>query len=150
MYFKGRIKELNLPGHVLAEGYEAVSFDEQDVPDYFVKQWESLTGTEWCVPRTAHIFFITKEKEVVSTVFFIADEEISTGIFHAGRCERKHQKKGFYKYSILTGISIMRERGIRFLEAHTTKSFLWPFWDSLGLQRVDEISYLAHAGREPK
>ena len=147
MFFKGRIADLNLTEPILAKGYKSMSFDAPDMPNALVKQWESLTGAKWNVPGKAHIFFITKRRKVVSTVFFIADDKISTGIFHTGICNPKHRKKGFYKYSILKGIPIMKARGIRFLEVYTNKSFLWPFWDSLGLKRVRKISYLAHAGR---
>jgi len=145
-YFKGRIATLNLPDPVLAPGYTFFSFDEKDVPQSYIQQWQTLLGPHipWLVPKNAHVLFILQGQEVVASLFFIYDRQISTGMLHGGKCKKAHRRRGFYKYFCIKSFAMLHERGIQFIEEHTDKQILWPLWRSFGCTEVDTISHLAY------
>ena len=149
-YFSGQLNSLDLSNMNLPEGYTFISFDEKDVPEKYRKQWEYLSGSYvvWdVIPENAHVLFLMKEEEVVYSIFFITDEKISTGMLHGGKCKEAYMRKGFYKYVCLRGLTIMKEKGLKVVDEHTGKSYLWPFWISIGCKEVEKLSHLVNEGR---
>lgn len=147
-YFRGKIDSLNLPDPVLAQGYTFISFDEKHVPKSYIAQWENLLGPHvpWIVPQNAHVLFIMHGQEVVASLFFIYDTQISTGMLHGGKCKHAHRRKGFYKYFCLKSFAMMQQKGIQYIEEHTDKQILWPLWLSFGCVQVNTLSHLIHGG----
>lgn len=147
-YFRGRIDTLNLPDPVLPPGYTFSSFDEKDVPQPYIQQWQNLLGPPipWSVPQNAHVLFIMHGPELVASLFFIYDTKISTGMLHGGKCKKAHRRKGFYTYFCIKSFAMLQQRGIQFIEEHTDKQILWPLWRSFGCTGVNTLSHLIHDG----